>query len=277
MNNDVLIVSNKDTGVFAIYNLLKKTYADGSVKFKKTSFDTIKGQSRINRHNGTFNQDQLDRLLKKRMKERKEKITDLALNNTWQYFLTITFNPKEVGEPYSHEKAIALLTKWIDNQKHQNKNMSYILVSEFHKESGNLHFHGLFSNVPKWKLTEAKNPKTGKLIFKDGVQIFNLNNYKYGFTTISYIKDSERVAHYLSKYITKEIMNIKNKKTFWYSKDLLKPTKSYHYIDTSLKDYLEEERVSYYDSFTTDNRTIEIANYRRQHNFNDVESSTSDK
>lgn len=271
MSDEILTVSNSDYGVFAIYNLVKKEYSDGSVKFKKTSFDTIVGQTRINRHDGSFKQDQLDRLLKQRVKERREKITDLALNNSWSYFITLTFDPgdkKYFPNGYSHEVAIELLTKWIDNQKHQNKSMSYILVSEFHKESGNLHFHGLFSNVPKWKLSEAINSKTGKKIFKAGIQIYNLDNYKFGWTTISHIKDSERVSYYLSKYVTKEILNIKHKKTFWYSKDLVKPSKTYHYIDSTLKDYLENDRVSYYDSFISDNRTIEIANYSRQHNFN---------
>lgn len=28
---------------------------------------------------------------------------------------------------YSHEEAINLLTKWINNQKHQNRNMSYYI------------------------------------------------------------------------------------------------------------------------------------------------------
>ncbi len=78
---------------------------------------------------------------------------------------------------YSHEEAIDLLTKWINNQKHQNRNMSYILVPEFHKKSGHLHFHGLIGNVPKWKFSKAVNPHTGKLIKLNNTQIYNLDNY----------------------------------------------------------------------------------------------------
>lgn len=160
---------------------------------------------------------------------------------------------------YSHEEAIDLLTKWINNQKHQNRNMSYILVPEFHKKSGHLHFHGLIGNVPKWKFSKAVNPHTGKLIKLNNTQIYNLDNYKLGFTTISKIKSKEKVTNYISKYATKELIDLKNKKRYWYSRDLVKPVTEYAYIDTNLTDYLSKENVIYQDVFERDNCSIELA------------------
>ena len=89
--------------------------------------------------------------------------------------------------------------------------MSYILVPEFHK-SGRLHFHGLVGNVPKWKLSRAVNAKTGEAMFIDHTAIYNLDDYKLGFTTISKIKSREKVCNYISKYATKDLIDLKSKK-----------------------------------------------------------------
>lgn len=59
--------------------------------------------------------------------------------------------------------------------------MRYLIVPELHK-SGRIHFHGVFSDVPNWRLSPAKNSKTGECIYKNGSQVFNLDNYKLGFT-----------------------------------------------------------------------------------------------
>lgn len=100
---------------------------------------------------------------------------DLALNKShWQFFVTLTFNDKEFKNGvYSHDEALELLRKFINNQKHQNPFMSYLMVAEFHK-SGRLDFHGLLANVPKWNLIPARYPNSNRLIKENGKQIYNL-------------------------------------------------------------------------------------------------------
>lgn len=192
------------------------------------------------------------------MKKVKTNILNLAFNySNWEYFITLTFDFREIGE-YSHEKAINLLTKWLDNQKHQNKNMVYILVPEFHK-NGHLHFHGLISNVPKWNFEKSINSKTKKPLKINGLQIYNLVNYKLGFTTISKIVSQEKVSNYISKYATKELITLKNKKRYWYSKNLEKPKIEYGYLDTSLIDYVKSKNITYFDTIEKANCTTEIA------------------
>lgn len=248
-------------GIYEIFNLTTKIYPSGFSKLKKNSFDTIKGRLIDNRHNGKSTEKELEKYLKKRVKERKEKIIDLAYCNSWKYFITLTFDTKNkeyFPKGYSHEQAILLLKKWINNQHNQNRGMRYIIVSEFHKESGNLHFHGLFNNV-NWSMTESINPHTNKKIIKNGCQIYNLDNYKLGFTTISEIKDSRKVSLYLSKYITKDLISLKNKKVFWYSRNLEKPTIKYSYINSDLKEYLKDSNLNYYNTFSKDHCKIEVA------------------
>lgn len=260
MTKNILTIFSDFHVVCEVYNLVEKTYFDGSIKFKKSSFDNIKGLARFNRHNGSSSSEQLDSYLKKRVKERRGKIVDLALNNnSWQYFITLTFDKKQLGGEYTHDKAIKSLSNWINLQRHQNPGMKYLLVAEFHKNSGHLHFHGLVSNVVNWKLEPKCYPNTNRKIIISGKQIYNLINYKLGFVEVSEIESQDKVSNYISKYVTKELVTLKNKKVFWYSRNLDKPTKSYSYIEGNLKDYLKDENLNYYGEFSTDNRTIEIA------------------
>ena len=260
--NDVLSLKNKEIGVVGCYNTREKIYKNGLCKLQRNSFDIFVGKPTNNTHTGSCTSEECETYAKKHLKEKKEKILDLALNNDhWQYFVNLTFSDEELGGKYSHEKAIELLRKWINNQKHQNPTMSYLMVSEFHK-SGRLHFHGIFANVSKWNLVPARYPKSNRLIKINGKQIFNLMNYKLGYTTVSEVESQERVSNYISKYINKELMNLKFKKAFWYSRDLEKPKLDYHYYDKQLSE-LYTENVEYSDQLNRNDSTIELLNFRK--------------
>ena len=241
----------------ALYNTKITKFNNGVVKYKKTSFISTKGICPTNRHTGTYTEEECDEKTRKYLKKVKENIINLAFNySKWEYFITLTFDFRNRGE-YSHEKAIELLSKWINNQKHQNRDMIYLLVPEFHK-SGRLHFHGLIANVPKWKLEEARTPG-GRLIKQSGLQIYNLVNYKLGFTTISKIQDQEKVSNYISKYATKELITLKHKKRYWYSRNLEKPRIEYDYLFNSLQEHLKDKELSYYDKFDKLDCSVEVA------------------
>lgn len=257
----LLCLKNNDIDTFYAYNLTLKKYADNLVKCKRTSFPVIQGYCKDNQHNGTMSDFELEEKSRQYLKKVKTNIIDLAYNNKdkFEYFVTLTFNFK--NEVYEHEKAVEKLKKWINNMKHQNRNMSYILVPEFHK-SGRLHFHGLVGNVPNWKLKKAMNAKTGKPMLINNTQIYNLVNYKLGFTTISKIKSKEKVSNYISKYATKELITLKSKKRYWYSRDLKKPVQELDFIDTTLAEYFNSHEIVFNETFSTENREIELLNYQ---------------
>lgn len=215
-------------------------------------------------HNGTSTQDELDRYNTINLIRRRTNISDLAYANAcvkpWEYFVTLTFDDKFVEDSYSHEKVTKYLSKWLNNQKHQNTKMRYLIVPELHK-SGRIHFHGVFSDVPNWRLSPAKNSKTGECIYQNGSQVFNLDNYKLGFTTVSKVKNIEVVSHYISKYITKELLNLKHKKNVWHSKNLIKPTMTYHLSNLDdIDSYIEENN---YNIDYQSEKTLE--NYERKY------------
>lgn len=240
---------NKETHtILRRYNTVIKTYADGSQKIKSSCYSCFKGHS--GKRNGTSKSDdeELKRLKYKNLYNSKSKLIDLVYHNSliqnWEYFVTLTFDPKEV-DSLDYQSVSTALAKWTNNMKHQNPEMAYILVPELHK-SGRIHWHGVFRNVPNWKLEAARSANTNRLIYKNGAQIFNLTNYKYGHTTVSKIKNQEAVSVYCSKYMTKDMIDLAYKKRYWSSRNLERPTKEYALFDEeTLQFYIEKGEITY--------------------------------
>lgn len=240
-----LIFDDEILGNFVGYNTVVKSYSDGHKIFKHSSYMNFKGKPINNSKNGSSTQEQLDRYTLKHVYERKSLIYDIAYENScivpWQYFVTLTFDDSRV-DGYNFDKCADALKSWLDNCRKKNRDMRYIIVPELHK-SGRFHFHGLFANVPNWNLSVATNPKTGRKIYKNGSLIYNLNNYTLGYTTVSFVKDLDAVTFYITKYITKELINLKNRKNYWSSRNLSKPTRQYYYA----RNY--DDVLSYVNSF----------------------------
>lgn len=58
-------------------------------------------------------------------------------------------------------------------------------------------------------------------------EVYNLNNFEFGYTTAMRIKDPQRVATYIAKYLTKDISVPKGRKCYWASRSLAKPVVEY--------------------------------------------------
>lgn len=164
----------------------------------------------------------------------KTSVTDYALCNKFSQFITLTFNP-DLVDSFDYDTSKRLVSKWINNQRRHSPKLTYILVAEKHK-SGRIHFHMIVNNF-NGKLVKAVNPKTGRSLIKNGKQIYNLSGWKYGFSTLSNIENQEATARYLQKYLTKDFIEAFNKKRFWTSRGLNKPTKEYN-IDFVSDNYL---------------------------------------
>lgn len=243
------ILLNKGTHlILAEYNTVIKTYADGSQKIKSNSYSNFLGHGGKRNKGSKLDDEELKRLKYKNLYNSKSKLIDLVYHNSlishWEYFVTLTFDPEEV-DSLDYQEVSTALAKWTNNMKHQNPGMAYILVPELHK-SGRIHWHGVFRNVPNWKLEAARSANTNRLIYKNGAQIFNLTNYKYGHTTVSKIKNQEAVSVYCSKYMTKDMIDLAYKKRYWSSRNLERPNKEYAlFDDETLKFYIDRGEVTY--------------------------------
>lgn len=152
-------------------------------------------------------------------------IYDYARANVWEYFVTWTFNKEKVKSRYDYDDLSRRMKYWLDNTKRRKSpEMKYIIVPELHKD-GAYHFHGLITNIGNIKLVDS-----GKQI--KGSKIYNMDDYKLGFTTVSEIKNTLKASNYLTKYITKElIISTKGKRRYWANKDLKKGETQKLYLD----------------------------------------------
>lgn len=159
------------------------------------------------------------------------KVYDIARSNMWEWFFTLTFNPEKVNS-FDYSATSKKLSDWLKNMRKKCPDMIYIVVPEMHK-SGRWHFHGLFSNVSELEFVES-----GKSTDK-GQIIYNVGNYKLGWSTAIRCDGSPKVVSYLCKYITKELCEVtKGKKRYWASRNVKLPEILEYDLEMDMKEIL---------------------------------------
>lgn len=174
------------------------------------------------------------------LKRAKDSIYDLVYSNDWEFFFTGTIDPKKIdsSDPQSLKKP---LQNWFKNMQ-KRYGLSYVCIFERHKKGG-IHIHGLIRSCPLTPLklvasnTKSyygfKRPMTDKTALKHGLNpskgqtVYNLSTWKFGFSTaIKVYGNRGSLAHYITKYITKDNEKIMGR-YYWHSRDLQKPKIQY--------------------------------------------------
>ena len=161
----------------------------------------------------------------------KNNVYNYARGNVWEWFVTLTFN-KEKIDRYDYTACSKAVRKWLNHMRERySKDLKYLVVPEMHKD-GAWHFHALMSNTGDMVFSKAFNRHTGELLHTEsGLQIYNLGNYKWGFSTATIIHSTERASSYVTKYITKEMAaRTKGVRRYYPSNNLDKPVKSYFFM-----------------------------------------------
>lgn len=199
--------------IVKIYPDLKKLTI---LKYKKkrdsTTKTTEKGES-------IFQESNLERSIRKT----KTTITDYVLANNFEIFATFTFSPKKVDR-FDIDACKRKLKRWLDRQREKDSNLKYVVVPERHK-NGAIHFHALFENIDSFTLHKTK-------IRQENRDVFTMRDWRFGYSNVKFI-DSNRlkVAVYITKYITKDMITIENKRRYWSSHNLALPGKYYNAVD----------------------------------------------
>lgn len=126
-------------------------------------------------------------------------------NHDLDTFVTLTFDPGIVNSSSYDDVYNGCLRPWLSNRV-QRRGLKYILIPEYHRDGEKIHFHAVM-NSSALKLTEARYPN-GRLIKRHGKQVYNVEDWSYGFTTAERIEGDSchvKVCKYIFKYMGKQI------------------------------------------------------------------------
>ncbi len=146
----------------------------------------------------------------------KTLIKDIVLCNDFELFCTFTFDPKKSNR-MSYGECFGKMSRWLHHQKDINPDFKYLVIPEQHK-NGAWHFHALISNYSGSLKNSHHKSSTGRTVY-------NMTSYRSGFTTAVKIDNKDAVAHYVTKYITKDFIKMFNKRRFFCSRNLKRPVK----------------------------------------------------
>ena len=180
------------------------------------------------------------------IKRTKKKVYDYAKSNEWEWFVTFTFSPDKVNR-YDYDECTKYLSKWFNTLKRSSPALSYLVVPEQHKY-GAYHFHGLFSGMNEHQIVW-----TGKYVIKrvrglrskfvrTKEKIYKIGSYKLGWMTATRVREMEKVTSYITKYITKDMLNgLHGRKRYWCSRNLVLPLEEVFILDATDRFILSQE------------------------------------
>lgn len=180
----------------------------------------------------------------------KNSIYQLARSERWEYFITLTFDPKVVNS-LDYDAVVKKLCSWLSNiKKRVAPALAYVIVPELHK-SGRFHFHGLIKNTQGLIMTDS-----GYRTQQDAV-IYNISSYNLGFSTATKIIDSAKACGYFTKYITKDLCCLtKNKKRYWASRNIDRPeAHAFDFTDEQFNSNI----IDQFDEYLTTSKSVMVS------------------
>lgn len=200
-----------------------------------------------------------DEYLRQSISRTKKTVYEYSLCNDFEFFVTLTFDRKKYDSSDLVELKRAV-GQWLCNYRRRiNPNLKYLIIPEPHKDNKHFHFHGLITGIDD--ITEFRKSKRG-------VMRYNWTSWhdKFGFTSIEKVTNREAVSKYITKYITKDVVNVFNKHRYLCSKGLNKPETVFeitHYVEEMPfdyeNDYVRIKNLKNYDEFYKE--LMRIGNY----------------
>lgn len=177
--------------------------------------------------------------------------------NKWDFFGTFTFDPERIDR-MNDDAVVLAFSRFRDKLRKLYPDFKMIALPEYH-EKGALHFHAVLSGNLENLLVPAFSAKTGEPLFtKFGDRICNMPLFEYGFNSFVRIKDQQydRIANYITKYCTKDMTLMPNKKSYYASRNLIKRERLIRYYTPDQIERLlfgSMQRVNKYGEVFDDN------------------------
>jgi len=242
------------------YNTKIISYPDGSVEIIKYKSPRLRGSLDL-KSSRSIEADNSEAKRKQRALDQayriKRKLKYYIASNDFNLFWTLTFDDKKVNaKNYAHSRK--RLSAWLKYQREKYGKFGYLFIPELHK-SGRIHFHGVTVNFEP-PLVEARSKRTNRLIKKHGIQIYNAENWQDGYSTVSNIEDKAKTSGYISKYISKDLIEMPstyNQPRYFVSRGLKTPNISYEDWNNKQLEQLEQFKPSFVVG-NTSNETMEF-------------------
>lgn len=207
--------------------------------------------------------------------------------NDFDWFGTLTFDKDKINR-YDDKEVFIAYKKYIDNIKHQFPSLKYLCVPERHEDNC-IHFHLLIGGITVKQLglvnsgkvccswAYYKNKISSKEYFEktkseheltdtDGLAVYNITTFPYGYTTVTRIVSRERCNSYVKKYIEKALGSTEIfKKRFYYSSNLNVPTIVERLVGADFETPKEITKIKFiYSNLHLQN--ADYVNYNKEHN-----------
>jgi hypothetical protein len=163
----------------------------------------------------------------------KQNIYEISRANIWDWFITLTFDRTKIDSS-DYDSLIKTVGKWFNHVRSRKcPDMKYLIVPELHKDGMHYHFHGLLADCDGLQFVDSG-------IVQDGKNVYNMPDFKFGFTTATRVEDTNRASSYICKYITKELeKNIKGKRRYMASRNCNRASiKEYNMTPEQIDDLL---------------------------------------
>ena len=225
------------------YNVKKIDYADGSseVRIYSNAMDLPREKKKKNTDICIERSEQeIIRSRQNSIKRSKDRVDFVGRTNKWRFFTTLTFDNRYFDGTY--ESASFLIQQWLDCMRHRYPGMKYLIVLEMGSKNNRWHAHALIADCDLRMHDSGRKTENHQPIYN-----LDLEEYSYGFTTVTYVRSSAAAGRYISKYIGKALGDVpEGKKRYWTSHNLVSDREVVtkylfdHYDLEILKKQLEE-------------------------------------
>lgn len=251
-------------------NYAKNTILESMVKLypDKVMFYKFKNPRRLNATGkkatdaSQRTEEQATDSLEASLRRTRREISDIVQCNDFDKFATFTFDPKKHPQASDYSYAKKKMIQWLNKQQARHGAFNYLVVPERQK-NGNLHFHALLDGFTgKYHATNMRGKgKTARQCYK--IDSWEKSN---GFADMEEIGNKEATAHYIGKYISKDISNNekiqqKGEKRYFSSRSLKRPKKLYN---KSLNSLVAHENLQLNTLSTWENDYVEITTIRKK-------------
>lgn len=123
----------------------------------------------------------------------RNKVYEYAMCNEWDYFITLTLDPNKQDRSNLgiYHSALAFFLKKLNRGRSQK--IRYLLIPEFHHDQKNWHMHGLIHGLRASDLTVNANGYLDWPSYRE----------RFGYCSLSAIRNTEAVSKYILKYVGK--------------------------------------------------------------------------